>query len=90
MPVPNLDVMGIEGLSQFSERHEYGKGFKLLFPPTHAMAGADTAHLSRFATAKCGEKFCKAQGDIPHAMVFKQLAEGFYAKLSPAARWRKP
>lgn len=87
---PNLDHLSNLQLEQFADRHQSGRNYKDLFDTMSRFTVPDTASLSRCASYLLGNRMCIERDDIPQALVFKGLFLLEYAKLSPAAQWRKP
>lgn len=89
MPVPNLDSMNTMSLLLFSERHENGRGYSLLFPSITKNVLNDTHYLSCYANCIAALRTCAEMHDAPQATVYKALADDFYGRLSPAARFKR-
>jgi hypothetical protein len=88
MAVPNLDTMGPWNLHEFAVKHEEGRNYRELFPEGGKAIWRDTRLLANIAFCKYGHNTMK-DSDPVQARLFKELEGGFYAKLTPAAQWRR-
>jgi len=88
MPVPNLDRLGQTALFEFSERHQNGSNYKLLFDSVDRNTIPDTGNLARYADCLFARRELEKAGYQPEALVRKLLGENYYSALSPKARWR--
>lgn len=87
MPVPNLPKLGAAQLYEFAERHAHGRNAADILPASITLRVRYVAELARYAHCLLSAKLCRQRGDVPQALVYEGLAEGFLKHVPREARW---